>query len=283
VVTPKALSTQSAPSGFASWAVPPSSQRAATVSPDPGEDKYKLVSQTLCDIPTNTARLTIGIGEQVRCSVSPAIDAKWKLIGAGSISSTNGPFTILTASLSPSNSTVVAQIGTVTQALAFKVVAPSGIGNVSVVTNLGLGATGTNTIGAQTVFSLSILPTNVSFANVQFRENIPAFIITWPNNMYTPVGARIVPFSMEGQCDAIASDTLQDGPWPRALLYRGTNYVDFPVYLTWMNQYLDASTNWVDFAILQTITTYRGSDQKCLQKYQGVPGAWQGPWAVPPP
>jgi hypothetical protein len=248
-----------------------------------GAQEYKLTTVTACDMPTNIHRTIIGIGEQVLCSLTPSINVTWKLIGGGSLSPTNGSSTTLTASLSPTNSTVVLQIGSVTQALPFSVVAPSGIGNVTVYTNLGLGATGTNSIGAQTVFSVIILPTNVSFANVQFREDIPAFIITWPNNTYTPVDARIVPLGAEGQCDAVADDTIQDGPWPIAVLYRGTNYVDFPVYLTWADQYLNASTNWVDFATVQTITTYRGLDQKCQQKYQGIPGAWQGPWAVLPP
>ena len=242
--------------------------------------KWKLVSQTVCTVPTNTARLTIGIGEQVRCSITPSRDATWKLIGAGSLSATSGPSTILTASLSPTNSTVIAQIDSATQALAFKVVAPSGVGNVSVYRDTGWGEVGTNTIGAMTTFWFSVLPTNVSFANVHFRENLPASPIHhWPSGLATFSPTNIVLFGSEGDCAYADSDDIGEGPWGIGRLNNGTNYANFSYSLTWTNEYLNASSNWIPFATMHTTTEFRGSDQKCRETYQDVPGEWQGPWA----
>jgi hypothetical protein len=243
--------------------------------------KWKPVSQTVCTVPTNTARRTIGIGEQVSCSIVPSRDATWKLIGAGSLSTTSGPSTIFTASMSPTNSSVIAQIDSVTQALAFKVIAPSGIGNVSVYQETGWGEEGTNTIGALTTFWFSILPTNVSFANVYFRENIPASPIRhWPSGLTTVNPADIVPFGSEGDCAYADNDIIGDGPWGIGRLNNGTNYADFSYSVTWTNEYRNASSNWIPFATMHTTTEFRGSDQKCRETYQGVAGEWQGPWAA---
>jgi PA14 domain len=40
----------------------------------------------------------------------------------------------------------------------------------------------------------------------------------------------------------------------------------------------EASSEWVPFAYLSTVTEYRATDQKCRESYLGEPGGWQGPW-----
>jgi hypothetical protein len=83
-------------------------------------------------------------------------------------------------------------------------------------------------------------------------------------------------------CGASFTDNISDGPFAMNRLYNGTNYVDFSYSLIWMDQYLNAQTNWVDFANMQTTTSYRGSDKACQETYQGVSGSWQGPWQIAP-
>jgi hypothetical protein len=268
------------PCGLETGTTPEAPATSFTSQQLPSVQESKLTSQTLCTIPTNTDRTTIGIGEQVQCSVSPPQNVTWSLIGGGSLSGTTGPNTTLTASMSPTNSTVLAQIGSATQALAFKVLAPSGIGNVSVYKNVGWGQVGTNSIGAMTTFWFSVLPTNVSFANVQFRENIPVSPVHhWPSGRNTVNPTNIVSFGSAGDCAYADSDNIGEGPWDIGRLYNGTNWVDFSYSLTWTNEYLNASSNWIPFAPLSTTTQFRGSDRKCMETYQGVPGSWQGPWA----
>jgi hypothetical protein len=241
-----------------------------------GAGKCKLVSQTLCSVPTNTARLKIGIGEQVLCSIVPPNDATWTLIGGGSLSGTNGPSTILTASLSPTNSTVVAQIGSATQALAFTVLAPSGI-SVSLKTNWGCGTPGTNNIGASVLYWVQILPTNVSFIHAAMRENIsPAVTNTWPDGSRFYVLATNA-WGLGGDCLPVVDDEIAEPLHSISKLSDGTNYHSFSYSLNYHIEYLNQNGDWVSFTPVETTTEFL-SDGSCQETYQGVPGGWKGPW-----
>jgi len=124
--------------------------------------------------PDNT-RTTIGIGEAVDFGGMPG-STVWSVSGGGSLSGTT-----FTANMSPGAAIVTAQVGSVSIPTPLKIVAPDGIA-VTVKTDIGLGAPGTTTIGANTLYNVKILPTSVSFVNVSMRENIsPAVTNTWPN------------------------------------------------------------------------------------------------------
>jgi hypothetical protein len=184
--------------------------------------------------------------------------------------------------MSPSNATVVADFGSVKKSLAFTVIAPQGIGYVRVGEEPGLGAAGTNGIDAETIFWAKVMPTNVSFARVQKRENIPdSPVHHWPNGTNSYNSAHIVGMGAGSECAYIIEDTIGDGPFPASRLFNGTNYVDFSYSITWTNEYLNASSNWIPFATMSTTTEYKGSNKTCRVTYQGVPGAPQGPWAAP--
>src|SRR6059058_2520296 len=101
------------------------------------------------------------------------LQVNWWLSGDGSLSPTNGDSTTLLASMSPSSPTVHAKIQSAELSLQFDVVAPSGVGNVSVNSNIGFGTPDANgaQIGAITKFNVQVFPTNVNFHNVTFREN----------------------------------------------------------------------------------------------------------------
>ncbi|MGA2750690.1 MAG: hypothetical protein ABSG59_18110 [Verrucomicrobiota bacterium] len=251
-----------------------------------GAREYSITTQTECGAPSNpdTSRTTIGIGEQVICSITPSpppylpYSVNWSVAGGGTISATNGSTIVFTASMSPSQPTVYAQYGPAQPfSITFKVIAPTGIGNVSVRDNIGWGAPGVNGIGAFTIFSGNILPTTVAFANVQKRENIPQNVHRWPNGLQSGTLAQTLPIT-NSPCETTTTDRVYDGSFPVARLFNGTNFVDFSYTTTWQDQYLDANSNWVTFANLSTLTEFRGSDQACRETYQGVPGSWQGPW-----
>jgi hypothetical protein len=241
---------------------------------------YTLTHTTECTAAGNpdNARTTIGIGEVVDLGGMPD-NTVWSVSGGGTLSATNGGSTVYTAPLSPTTATIIATVETAQLSVTFNVIPPSGIGNVSVYQDVGWGATGTNGIGAQTIFWFSVLPTDVSFAHVQFRENIPTSSTnTWPNGFRSYSEGKLVPFGAEGNCDSVNSDTIGDPPRPASRLYNGTNYVNFSYSLTWADEYLNADGNWVSFVTMHTTTEYRGSDLKCREIYQGVSGSWQGPW-----
>lgn len=240
--------------------------------------KFKLRHATDCAAQSNTnsGRTTIGIGEIVVCSITPAASAGWSVTGGGSISLINGPFTVFTASKSPTTSIVKAKLGTTEKTVTFNVIPPSGIGNVSVYTNLGLGSLGTNGIGAATGFWFDILPTSVSFVNVQFRENLPTNYWVWPSGKTTTLSHKFVGIPL--LCGERNSDLIQDGNFPIEWLHNGMGYQDFSYRNTWTNEYLNEVGSWVPFSTLETTTEYRGADQKARETYQGVSGSWQGPW-----
>jgi hypothetical protein len=241
--------------------------------------EYILLHQTECTAAGNTdnTRTTIGIGEVVDLSGMPG-NTSWSLSGGGSLSTTNGSGTTFTASSSPGPSTVIAQVATTQIQLAFNVIAPSGI-TVSVKSNAD-GTTGTNEIGATTIYQLQLNPTSVSFVNIQGRENFPQSAIRyWPNGDTSITLANIEPFGVNGAgCLAIFLDTQIAGMRPINSLYNGTNYTNFSYLTTWADEYQNGSGQWIPFMAMTRTTQYRGSDQACQIILNGVPGTWQGPW-----
>ena len=247
----------------------------------PNRQPYKLVHLTDCTAAANPddTRTTIGIGESVVLSGMPGI-TKWNLKGGGSIGATNGGNTTFTASMSPIDGTVTATVANAEPiSIPFTVVAPAGIGNVSDLQDVGLGALGQSEIGADTKFKFDLLPTTVNFGNMQMREHfLLSSVRKWPNLDMSQQPAQDIVFPVRGNCLSYDGDEISDGPVPIGRLFNGTNYVDFSYSRDWTDQYLDASGNWVTFANLEVITSFRGTDQQCQEKYQGKPGLSQGPW-----
>jgi hypothetical protein len=250
---------------------------------------YKLVSQTLCPAPgnANNARTTIGIGEVVSCSMSPAITVNWSLNGGGSINSTNGSATLFTASHSPSTSTIHAKIGSADLSLTFHVIAPS---SVTVLSSVDwpprTGNTNGTLMGAETDYLDAIGPTNVSFDNVLFRENPePSSIaVTWPNGTNTTIHFNRTTSGWNIACgqftvgDQITSPAVPSPLIPTSYLFNGTANVDFSFGNSWTYQYMNEAGAWVDFYTLTYEVEYHGSNKQCHVIYLGKPGGWQGPY-----
>lgn len=145
-------------------------------------------------------------------------------------------------------------------------------------TNVGLGTPGTNSIGAFTKFNLVIQPQTVSFNNNSFNEkDKPAsVVIHWPNGSNEVYGIDYGNFGSIS-CNGVFADNIRDGPRPIANLFNGSTYGSCSFTVNWTDQYRNESSNWVDFAPMQTTTTFNANGST-VQTYQGASGNPQGPW-----
>lgn len=145
-----------------------------------GAQKFGLISQTVCATPTNQARTTLGVGEEVNillwnvtlnCALpaNAAALVRWTT-SAGSVYPTNGSLTTLTAPSSPATATVT---------MSYKSVAYPPI-NYSVIKPSGISATLRGqpdpftppAMGAGMHMDVVLQPTNVSFYRVQIIEPV---------------------------------------------------------------------------------------------------------------
>jgi hypothetical protein len=64
--------------------------------------KHVLVTETVSTAPQDRARLTLGLGEEVKISVDPAAAANWRISqGAGKLDKNQGEIVVFTAPRSP--------------------------------------------------------------------------------------------------------------------------------------------------------------------------------------
>ena len=147
---------------------------------------YQLVSQCVATTPTNQARTTIGVGEQVNLNFSPTLSVTysnvvWSTTG-GSLSYTNGTSDFFTAPSSATTVTITATVFGKPITKTFKVIEPTGIDHAQI--------TGTNSYplgaaGAGMTNTIWIAPTSVSFYRVSVLEigedatNIWGFFSQW--------------------------------------------------------------------------------------------------------
>jgi hypothetical protein len=225
--------------------------------------------------PDNT-RTTIGIGELVDFGGMPA-GTIWSVSGQGSISSTTGSGTVLTAFMSPGSVTVTATIYNVSIQTTFSVVAPSGVQVADHYDNPQGWVSGTAEIGADTKYLLNILPTSVSFIKASMRENIPAHSLTWPDGVTDNLPAQIVPVG-PGDCGDVFTDEIRDGLVTKYNIFNGTSFVDFSFSFSWPDEYKNQSGDWIQFTTISTQTKFSGSNLTGQQTYQGVSGAPIGPF-----
>jgi hypothetical protein len=130
----------------------------------------EMVTETVAVIPIDRSRTTIGVGEQVNITMTPAKEAKitWSLAGGGSLSETEGSRTRFTAPDYAGASTVTAHIEGFDCPVTFTIVEPTGVVKASIAStktgNLGEAGAG------MWLYPVEIGPTNVSFYNVECVE-----------------------------------------------------------------------------------------------------------------
>lgn len=245
-----------------------------TTSPSPYRLNHFVFA---CSLPID--RTIVGIGEVVQLNGMPS-STQWSVSGGGTVSPTNGTQTTFTAAKSPGSATIHAKIRGTDQTAAFSVVAPSSINVIDSSNSPPAMENPNGTItGARTYYSIFLGPTNVSFANVLFREKISPEVITWPSGLVvTNLAKGTTNAILLPSCGGTAQDKIEVYPIPISWIYNGTNYVDFSWGSSWADQYQDDSGNWVDFKTMKAAYEFRGSDKKARVTYLGVPGGWQGPY-----
>ncbi|MGO8926990.1 MAG: hypothetical protein ACLQU3_08895 [Limisphaerales bacterium] len=199
---------------------------------------YKLLITCESPYPTNTHRLTIGVGELVDISLVPPLPYPYYLSNtwqttAGSVSQWYGNTTTLTA---PSNA-IAASVtmnyyykGVVTAQYIsnFTVVAPTGVNHAQITSTTAQYISPT-IAGAWMHLNVVIGPTNVSFYNVQVFEvgqaatNVQGyFTANWPGPHDSTDGANVWhPVSYDNLVDAAANfdicrywGNVLPPPWP---------------------------------------------------------------------
>jgi hypothetical protein len=242
---------------------------------------FVIKSKTKSTIPADRARLKLGIGEEVECSIDPPGAATWSLTGDGSLSSPTGPTTTFTASQSPSTPVIKADFGGQSATITFDVIAPNGMTS-SVKSNEVLGTPGppNNQIGSKTIFDCVVKPDTVSFYNASFRENIPKDDWTWPDGSAGTNGPKIVPWNVT--FDNKTTDTVTSALRPIRKIHDGTKFVDFGYTIHVPEDYQDKGGNWVTWlAGEEHLKQFRGADQKgksTLIATNTLGGDWSGPW-----
>jgi hypothetical protein len=246
-----------------------------------GASKHKVGWVVMaCSPPLDAGRSMIGIGELVTCYVSPSPGpgVTWSVKGGGTLSSTNGASTALTASQSPGSSTVHAKVGTEDVTQDFQIKAPESITVVGV-TNLAFGLEDPNgtQVGARATYAIVIGPANVSFGNASIRESAPPCIVNWPNGTTATNTVRAATNAYNLPCGGAIGDSLSILT-SRSLLFNGANYVPFSFTYNWAYQYRNEAGVWVDFKLMNSSYSFSGSDQECQMTYLGTPSSPQGPY-----
>lgn len=124
-----------------------------------------ITSQTTASVPSNRARTTVGVGEEVTLTVSPA-PANWTVSGAGTVSPSSGATVTFRAGDRAGSATVTATGSGRTCSITFTVIEPSGL---RMVRNSNVR----HTQGQPNCGFLAtpyVLPDTVSFHNTEIRE-----------------------------------------------------------------------------------------------------------------
>ena len=207
----------------------------------------KIETETVATVPADRSRKTLGIGEEVICQILPAsTSTTWWVTGGGAVDPPAGSTTTFTASRSPSTPSVHALVGDVECRVDFAVVPPDG--EITWLReDAELGVTGTNKVGAESIFFLQVQPTNVSFNYGIFREHIPEQTIIWPNGT-----ASIFPANTSDIWQVWANtgnktwDTVYSGMASVMKLHNGSGFVDFSWDRLVPEEYLNEENEWVE-------------------------------------
>ena len=239
----------------------------------------ELKTETVATVPATRARTKLGIGEPVKCTINPPLNAAWAVTGGGTLSGASGSEVTFTAKMSPSTSKVKATVSGVDLTVDFDVVAPSGMKSTAAV-DTPPGKPGTNQIGFVSTFTCLVLPDDVSFWKAEFQENIPKDTWTWPDGTADSNPAHTVPWSVKQ--DNTTTDNVSSGLYPIGrLLGKDGKYKAFSFDIHVPEEYKDDSGNWVVWLPKEVhIKEFNKSQQGrgTLDATNKLSGGWQGPF-----
>jgi hypothetical protein len=266
--------------------------------------------------PPATTRTTIGINEVVDCSIIDWVD--WDTIsppppegdpniqdnigqvtwtcGKGTVFPTVSSWTLYSAPASDTdtNDTLYAQIldsrqlgldDEITKEVTFTIKVPNGYKPTFNFAIPGIPGPPFVRIGGQADFAVQILPDNVNFINVEFRENIPGDNFTWPDGTSNNFPAIIVDFfvvddDINGKSNT-AHDLSSTALDPKIRLLKNGNYEGITFNIRVPLQFY-GSSGWVNFESSKIHPKVYTSDLKCTLKIQAAGGNAesppQGPW-----
>jgi len=265
---------------------------------------------TVESIPGPTSRTTIGIKEQVTCSIANWNDIDYLVdessatevgdsygtvtwsCGSGTVNPTTGPTTTYTA---PESATDTSDTVTMTAddsplgddtaipvGLAFAIKIPTGHAATKDSDSplADAGPPDVN-IGSRTYWWPQVLPTTVSFKNVSFRENIPLQTSVWPNGDTETWPAQQYPWSVAPRNGApnvwTVTDVRSSGKYPKGKLWNGTAHVNhLDVWsIPWE---FKANGNWIYFTDPPMKEQYTGATLKTKITFDTTWGSEQGPY-----
>jgi len=254
---------------------------------------------------TEDSRTTIGLKESVTCEIDPATWADtdcevgvgvqndtignktWSVQGVGTIASTTGDSTLMTADATPGNVTVHCTIydsGTrfsdtaVARSKPFTVVAPSSL-TVNFWSDGTMGPEGTEFVGAQSTFTYFVEPDNVNFGSAELQRSADEQDIEWPNGSTTTTPG----FNYGITLDSTGMFAVNHIAYRESVdrLLRGGTYDNCTPNQSRRLEYKNTSAQWVNCVSYQVLPSYRGSDLKTRVSVQATvtaDGTYMGPW-----
>ncbi len=124
-----------------------------------------LTSETAATVPTDRARTTVGVGEEVTVTVDPA-PATWLVSGAGTVSPSSGASVTFRAADRAGSATVTADGAGGSCTITFTVIEPSGI----MMSRVSLVRHGKGHPDCGFLARPYVQPATVSFYNIEVRE-----------------------------------------------------------------------------------------------------------------
>jgi hypothetical protein len=242
-----------------------------------------LTSDTAESAPDGTAdsRTTIGLGEQVECTVTdnpPDVGPQptWQAIGGGSVDPQTTTTTTFTAPKGPATCTVQVTVDQATASLDFQVIEPNGL-NAAFVRDGGQGIPGDLWIACQSFFGTTVVPTSVSFHNVEFREHVLPSKWQWPDGTPDNFPEGWVPWNVD-----LGNLTFDNCAWwDRRVIWLDGNPLATACSID--EQYRNEAggwTVWLPGEAHPFKCEANGSSRAGIQPGagQGAWGGWQGPW-----
>jgi hypothetical protein len=261
-------------------------------------------------------RTTIGIGEQVVCSIDPTTwsdcdfntttqtvetDELGNRIWVschGSTVSPNGVTqensTTMTADMAPNPGNLV-QVTVydsmdrfldegVTRTIAFEIIAPTSHTYAKQSDNPPWTAwsSGTKYLGARTYYGVTVNPTNVCFSNAEFRVSYgtPASD-TWPDGSGWTGPSGNHPWLVNDLNQWTVPDKQRTGRYSSNKLYTGTKWQDFAPTFSMPMQYKNQSGTWVHYWSAPAGRNYYHANRTSAVTVGGQAGGSQGPWQAP--
>lgn len=239
----------------------------------------KIVTETMSKTPVNRSRTKIGIGEEVVCKLLPEIPVNWVVEGAGSVSPSMGVRTLFSANDSPGNAKVHAQLLGLECDVEFKIVAPQSL-VVLAEQDKSLGfVQGTRFMAASSEFTVEVQPVDVSFYNVEFRENIPGESFVWPSGASARISAKTLEWNVnEGN---VSVDSVSSGLVPYSRLIKDGVYCNFSYTVRVPEEYKnedDQWTVWFQSEIHPREFKSNGMARVGLSADNVLWGSFMGPW-----